>query len=183
MNISQEETKPTGKTMVASHGDLWPNNIMLDNSKPPDCKLVDFQFARYAPPAQDLVILLHLSTSSEFRAKFESEMVHFYHSIFSDTIVKNNPSVKVPGINELREEIMEQKLRALVTAALYFPAVFANGKFAEDIQADRDEFEKFHYVDRREKVLELMRRNEMYRCRIEDAVRELVDYGEKFFNE
>ncbi|OXU27220.1 hypothetical protein TSAR_007046 [Trichomalopsis sarcophagae] len=174
-SLSCERTKPTDKTMVACHGDLWPNNIMLDDSEPPRCKLVDFQFARYAPPAQDLVLLLHLSTSSEFRAKFEPEMVR-------DTVEKNNPSIEVPmSIEELREEILEQKLRAVLTAALYFPAVFANGKFAEDLIADPDEFEKFQYVDRREKVFELMRRNQMYRSRIEDAVRELVDYGERFF--
>ncbi|XP_032452719.1 uncharacterized protein LOC116738502 [Nasonia vitripennis] len=171
----QERTKPTDKTMVAQQ-----HNARRQRTTSLQARRLPVRSLRST--AQDLVLLLHLSTSSEFRAKFEPEIVRFYHSTFSDTIEKNNRSIEVRmSIEEMREEILKQKLRAVVTAALYSPAVFANGKFAEDLIADPDEFEKFQYVDRRENVFELMRRNEMYRSRIEDAVRELVDYGERFF--
>lgn len=34
------------KRNVASHGDLWANNLMFDDNSPPNCIIIDFQLMR-----------------------------------------------------------------------------------------------------------------------------------------
>ncbi|KAK6641596.1 hypothetical protein RUM44_013311 [Polyplax serrata] len=66
---------------VLTHGDIWKNNLMFrfEGDTPVDCRLVDFQFFRYAPPAHDVMNFLHFATLLEDRDKNKSLYLDLYY--------------------------------------------------------------------------------------------------------
>lgn len=67
-----------------SHADLWLNNIMFrygdDGKTPKDAILVDFQLARWAPPAYEVLIFIYLNTNSEYRQKHLQYLLEAYYT-------------------------------------------------------------------------------------------------------
>lgn len=63
---------------VVCHGDAWLSNMMFKKNrkgKIVECKFVDFQAARYCPPAQDVMAVLHLTTSRAVRKNKMYELI------------------------------------------------------------------------------------------------------------
>lgn len=165
---------------MASHGNLWANNMMFDVNQPPNCVLTDFQCVCYASPAQDLLLLLHLCTTREFRQSCEQKLIEFYHSALRTFAYRYNPAARVLSLDQLKREVEEQRLRAVISAVVHLPTLMLTKNFAADVLEDPVEYDKFHRGDRRQKVVELMQRDVAYRQRIQEAVEELVDYTERF---
>ncbi|KAH8377834.1 hypothetical protein KR093_007294, partial [Drosophila rubida] len=73
---------------VTVHGDLWANNILFQYDKcdqtPLQCRFVDFQLLRYAPPAMDLATMLTIPTTSQFRAAHLSELLAEYYRFMGE---------------------------------------------------------------------------------------------------
>ncbi|XP_045773392.1 uncharacterized protein LOC123872851 [Maniola jurtina] len=81
--------KNNGDTLnLVIHKDLWANNILFQykNDVPINAVLIDFQLSTYAPPAFDLMSLLYLTTSNEFRDRYESEVLQTYYGVFSENL-------------------------------------------------------------------------------------------------
>ncbi|XP_048001327.1 uncharacterized protein LOC125238080 [Leguminivora glycinivorella] len=55
---------------VIIHKDIWVNNVMFkyENDVPTNAILLDFQCARYGPPAFDIAVLLYTTTSRSFQS-------------------------------------------------------------------------------------------------------------------
>ncbi|XP_058804968.1 uncharacterized protein LOC131672053, partial [Phymastichus coffea] len=92
-NIRSQE----GELNVLCHSDLWNNNILFNENVVPECIIVDYQMLRYTTPVVDLSALLYFNTTSEFRKKFEFEMIRYYYSIFQETLGRRNIKIKVPS--------------------------------------------------------------------------------------
>ncbi|XP_055641917.1 uncharacterized protein LOC129778822 isoform X4 [Toxorhynchites rutilus septentrionalis] len=87
---------------------------------PMQCVVVDFQIARYSPPAYDVMSLLSTTTTSEFRAVHLERMVQLYYELFLNELEWFQIDVDevFPG-NHYRESCEEYKLAGLIDSILF----------------------------------------------------------------
>ncbi|XP_043254566.1 uncharacterized protein LOC122398592 [Colletes gigas] len=169
------EMSPT-KHNVVSHGDLWGNNLMFSNDIPPKCLLVDFQLLRYSPLAHDVAQFLYLCTDRSFREASEETMLKHYYSVLRETLNSmNSISVEVPSWSELVQGMEEQRLGALITAAIYYQTVLMDEDLSAQIMNEADRFIDYVFQNRKNIVLKAMKNDPVYSKRLGDTVAELVE--------
>lgn len=80
---------------VCSHGDFWAKNMLFkyNKGKPVDCKLIDFQILRYAPPGHDVTFLIVQATSTEIRLKYYKTFLDFYYNCLDEELSKLNLNI------------------------------------------------------------------------------------------
>ncbi|XP_043482957.1 uncharacterized protein LOC122511642 [Leptopilina heterotoma] len=176
---SCEGFKPSAtKRNVVSHGDLWGNNLLFNETKK-KCVLVDFQLLRYSSLAHDVTQLLYLCTTRDFREKHEAELIKHYFAVLTRALMENNKNIQIPSWSELLDGIEEQRLCAIVTAAIFFPTVLMDGKSGAEIFDDPENYDKYVFHDRKDFVFSIMQRDPHYARRINEIVEELVEFAEK----
>lgn len=181
-----ELVKPSTKHRnVVCHGDLWATNFLVKycknglKPKPDQCKFVDFQCARYVPPSHDVMSVLHLTTTKEFRKKHMYKLIGHYYACLER-------SVKIYGLNlddiipfrEFLESCEEQKLFALIQAATYFQLILVDSKVVEKFYKSKELYEKAFFEDRSVLVLEYLDKDERYRVRLKESMEDLREYCE-----
>jgi len=104
-------------TNVISHGDLWINNVLFNSAA--EAVLVDFQIYRYAPPMIDLLMFLHLTTSTQFRQENQDAMIEFYHTTLMEYLMNAGiAEEEIPlTLSQLKESAQEFKTFGVVIAA------------------------------------------------------------------
>lgn len=161
------------KRNVVSHGDIWSSNMVFDGND--RCYLVDFQLTRYSPLAHDLMQLLYLCTSREFRQKHERRMIEYYYQVLIETLELNDFKGDMISFEEVLQGAEEQRLPAVVVAMIFHPTVLMNGKTAATIMNDTDTYESYFFKDRKPFVDKIMAEEPDYREKIIEDVKELVD--------
>ncbi|KAG6558407.1 EcKinase 2 [Microplitis demolitor] len=175
-----EAIKPSPtKRNVISHGDLWSNNLMFDDSTPPRCRIIDFQLIRYSPLAADVALFLYLCASRKFRDAKTGEMMKYYYDNLIKCLKMNPVIEEYPSWEEIVDGYEEQKLGAVITATLYFPTTLLDSKLGAKIMNNAESYSKFRYEDRRDIVTEIMKRNSEYNSILKDIVEELVELSLK----
>lgn len=144
---------------VLCHFDLWSNNIMFaydTDGRPTDARLVDFQQAFLAPPALDISMLLHMTTSASFREQHRESLLNLYRERQGNLISKDNL------------EALYQKFSRNGSSAAFFycSTVFAPRQLvAQSLRADTN------FVKEKIKIaVELFREDEGFRSRIVDVI-------------
>ncbi|XP_066602585.1 uncharacterized protein [Prorops nasuta] len=163
------------KSNVISHGDLWSNNLMFSSDSPPNCVLLDYQLFRYCPLAHDVIQLLYLCTSRSFRNINEKEMIQHYYNTLCEVLTENQPNMEHPSWDELMQSIEEQRLGAIVTAALFFPTVLMDEQLGAQIFDDPLVYSQYYFHRRDNIVIENMKKNIQYDYRIKEVVMELAE--------
>lgn len=153
---------------------------MFDDRQPINCILVDFQFLVYASPALDLTYLLHICSSRESRKNYEKKMIRYYYEIFKKTVRDNDPELEIVTYEELLNEFERLRLRAVIANVVYSSSVFLSKKFANDITSDSKKYNEYHYVDRRDRILELVKADITFGRKVEDSVRDFAEIAAKF---
>ena len=121
-----------GTCNVICHGDLWKNNIMFNDGAPLKCILVDYQLLRYITPVADLVMLLYVNTTPEFRKESENDMFKHYYSAFRDTLLQNGIKSNIPSYENLLKDYQVFRLLGMTYSALYLPGMYMRAEdFAE----------------------------------------------------
>ncbi|XP_033229014.1 uncharacterized protein LOC117180633 [Belonocnema kinseyi] len=104
---------------VLCHRDLWNSNILFknnENGNDDHCCFVDFQLARYCPPAYDLLYFLYCTTSRNFRKEHSTEILF---SKYYDTLTESLKEAKIDlsasfSWNDFIESMAEIKLSCMV---------------------------------------------------------------------
>ncbi|EFA03937.1 uncharacterized protein LOC103312982 [Tribolium castaneum] len=173
--------KPSKKFRnVVCHGDIWATNVVIkhdENNKPVKGRLVDFQCARYAPPAQDVMSLIHLTTSREFRKRFMYNLIGIYYTDLEKHVTLGGYDMKkIIPFEEFLASCEEQKLFGMIQAATYFPLILLDGQTVKEYFGDQEKNKKSLFEDRSVLVREYMDKDEKYKNRIRDSIQDLKDY-------
>lgn len=140
-----------------------------------DCKLVDLQFVRYAPPAHDVMHLLHLSATKTFRDLEESELLLFYYKCLRERLETHGYDVnQFITMESFIESCQEQRQLAVIESLLGMHYVLAPivPKLPPALNPQQQElfWEKCR-SDYMKKYFE----DESYRSRVSDIFHEFID--------
>lgn len=182
---------------VLSHGDLWSNNIMFRYAEfndgcrrhndlvPVEAKLLDYQLARYAPPALDVLTLIANSTTSETRRRHMMALLDSYYAELENELLLSGHGLSVHI--EYPREMFDRSCRhyhlaGLIESCLFGHLILLPTRFAEKIigggsgrSGSPDGFEHFMNENRSELCMEAWRTDEPYRTRMSDMIRDVID--------
>ncbi|XP_053692399.1 uncharacterized protein LOC128740855 [Sabethes cyaneus] len=98
----------------------FPNLLLRDGSAPLNCVMIDFQIARYSPPAYDVMSLLNTTTTSAFRTVYQARLVELYYEYLRNELEWFQIDVEgvFPG-DHYRESCEEYKLAGLIDSILF----------------------------------------------------------------
>lgn len=165
---------------VLCHSDLWTNNLMFANeNNEVKCRLVDFQSVTYTSHIIDLVQLIHLDSLKEDRQKFEKELIQFYQSELTKNLRDSGYGKKLISLDEIFQAVEEKRICGLVTAVQFFPVALLSNELSDDYSKDYAKFQDYSFKSRKDFVLQAMQKDMDYKRRLEEVVKELIDYMEK----
>lgn len=178
-----ELVKPSLKYRnVLSHGDLWSNNFLIkfENDRAIDCKFVDFQCSRYVPPSQDLMSLIYLTTTRDFRAQHMYELLGIYYATLEKLVKLSGFDLKtIIAFQNFMESCEEQKLFAMIQTATYLQLILVDNDVLEEFFSNKVLYEKTFFEDRSLLVLKYLKMNNNYKSRLTESVLDLKSYCEK----
>lgn len=173
-----KKIKPVeGQRNVLCHSDLWSNNMMFNESDNMSCRLVDFQMVSYMSYVVDLIQLIYLNSTRDDRCKFEKEFVGVYHAVLQENLRNHGiDDSKIISLEEIFRDVEDRRICGLVTAVQFFPISLLSKKSIEEYTKDPERLKYYMYTSRKELVLKTMEMDSYYRSRIEEAVRELIEF-------
>ncbi|XP_076238164.1 uncharacterized protein LOC143181556 [Calliopsis andreniformis] len=165
---------------VLCHGDLWANNILFKydiDEKPVECCLIDFQLARYNPPAHDILCFLQFTTTRQLRDDHSEELYKVYHDSMAEALQESNLDIsKVFPWDEFMASIEDLRVMCMTHGILNMPIMLLEPSAASKYFAEEpDLLESVLYVDRTPLVCEQLRTVPPYRARMLEALLELHD--------
>ncbi|XP_016964713.1 uncharacterized protein LOC108034341 [Drosophila biarmipes] len=167
-------------TNTLLHGDLWANNIMFQYGKygesPLQCRLVDFQLARYAPPVLDVLTVLTIPTSKAFRDAHLSELLSDYYRFMTEFLKRAGLDIArfIPE-QSFYKSVEEFRSIGLIESCLFCHLVMLPPSCTQKLTSSADGFSDFFSKKRIEICLEAFNTDELYRNRMLDMIQDFVD--------
>ncbi|XP_046991133.1 uncharacterized protein LOC124596152 [Schistocerca americana] len=170
MDTIYELVQPTDKYRnVVCHKDLWPNNMLFaeDAQRGLSVRLVDFQTAKLAPPAYDVLSFLHLSSMRDLRQAHGRRLLELYHQTLADVLRQHDLDVdSVLPLQDFLQSCEDTRPLAVIVAAYVLLIVM--------IPLQDGDMHRF-MTDRPSMVKEAFQRDERFRQRISQALDDLVE--------
>lgn len=169
-----------GTLNVILHKDPWVNNIMFqyDKGLPINALFIDYQCIRYGPPTFDVMGLLYLTTSREFREQHENKILHYYYCVFSDSLDEATRQ-RVTKLGYDREEFLRwcERCRkfAMCLAIAIFPYILMEPVLAQKTFDDPETFDTLLSEDRSGPVVAHAKQSAVYKDRQVEAAEEFVE--------
>lgn len=169
--------KPSKKHKnVICHGDLWQTNFMMkyERNKPVQCKIIDFQTARFAPPAHDVTAFLFLTTSRIFRKRHYQELLDMYYSeLYKNVLIYGINLTNIMSYNEFINSCEEQKLFGAMQAATYFQLTHVKSESIAKLSKNQKQWEDALYEDHSILILENYQQDLDYNYRLSESLKDL----------
>ncbi|XP_053957936.1 uncharacterized protein LOC128863062 [Anastrepha ludens] len=165
---------------VFSHADLWANNVMFQYGKfgalPQQSRLVDFQLARYAPPMVDLMTVLTIPTSSNFRKQHLSELLCDYYRFMTEFLKSEQLNIEdyLPR-QEFYETAEKFRIVGPIESLLFSHLTILPPAVAQAVTSSANGFSDFFDAKRVDMCLEAFRTDVIYRERLTDMLEDLID--------
>ncbi|XP_003397705.1 uncharacterized protein LOC100645600 [Bombus terrestris] len=166
---------------VLCHGDLWANNILFKydiDEKPAECCLIDFQLARYNPPAHDILCFLQFTTTRELREKHSEELFKIYHESMAKALEEAGLDIStIFPWTDFSASIEDLRVMCITHGVLNIPIMLLEPRAASRyFSAEPELLENILYVDRTPLVCKQVEDVPQYRDRMMDALLELYDH-------
>lgn len=163
---------------VFIHGDLWTNNLLFrkdKNGKVNHAIIIDFQLARYAPPAHDLLMFLHLVQNKSFLDLHQQELFRYYYEAFAQELQKNSIDVEAILPWKIFSESCDfyQDL-GLICKLFYFQLILIPEELLGKFMNTPESFMRNMMVDRSELALACFAKSESYKARVTEALNEVI---------
>ncbi|XP_061393320.1 uncharacterized protein LOC133328789 [Musca vetustissima] len=165
---------------VFSHGDLWANNVMFEYGKygdsPIQCRFVDFQLARYAPPMVDLITLLTIPSTREFRRTHLMELLQEYYRFMKEFLKREQLNIEeFLSEEEFWQTFELYRICGLIESCLFCHLTILPAELTQCLTATTEGFSDFFSRKRVEICLKAFNTDEIYRQRLTDILEDLVD--------
>lgn len=163
---------------VFNQSDLWANNIMFKyvNSRPVDCRLIDFQFSRYAPPVFDINTLLLTSTSRLFKEQNAPKLLDQYYNFLAKELRAYGLSVqKFITRSELDASFKVYNKAVLIESLCFFQTIYLPEETWTDLIRTPQTFEDFVLNKHMDICVNIYQTNSGYRNKITEILQELLD--------
>lgn len=165
---------------VFLHGDLWANNVLFRKNaqgKVTDAMILDFQLARYGPPAHDLMMSLYLIQNGEFRRKHETELLNRYYQKFSQELAAEGLDAnKLLPREEFDASCTYYREYAILNCIAYFQLILTPSHIVGEFLASPELFEKNMFSDRSEMIVAAYKGDDLCNSRITEAMMEMVEF-------
>lgn len=168
-----------GERAVLCHGDLWSNNMIFSEDS---CRLVDFQMVVYRTYAVDLVQFIHINVGQDARRRLEGELLQLYHSVLDESLRMHGYRGQMISLKEVARAVEEKRVCGLVTAVQLLPICSLNKELNEEFTEDANKLQNYMYTTRRYFICRAMELDSDYRFRIEEVVRDLIEFMENSKN-
>ncbi|KAL9708226.1 hypothetical protein quinque_011744 [Culex quinquefasciatus] len=169
---------------AVSHSDLWNNNIMFrhdDSGIPIDCLLVDFQLARYVPPAYDFDMLIFLTTTRDFRIKHMTSLQVFYYQSLESELHRHYLDIEqVLSQQEFQESCKFYQRAGAIDSFTINHATLLPRRFLDEAFSSVEQFDRFDQKFKTKLCLETFEEDPIYRSRIVDIIETLYEAFELF---
>lgn len=137
--------------------------------------LIDYQLYRYAPPATDIVMFLHLVQSKQFREKYQNELFSYYYNIFSQLLEKQGLDAKeLFPWEEFRSSCDYYEELGCVACLFFFQPILSPPEISNKFLKSPELFYKFWLVDRNDMILECFLNDSVCRERVTEALTEFI---------
>ncbi|XP_066138004.1 uncharacterized kinase-like protein D1044.1 isoform X2 [Euwallacea fornicatus] len=159
---------------VLCHNDLWVNNMMFNEND--ECVFVDFQLAKYGPPAFDFWVFLYFNTHHRLLQDNLNEFLEHYFDTLKGAL--ESASLDVSSIIPKRDFLDTAKFYqkpALFQVNFCGTYVHTSDEFMKKIISDLELYEEFNFGDRSGYVLEEIRRNEECGGKFKNTILPLCD--------
>lgn len=172
--------KPSSKYRnVVSHGDLWGSNLLFKYSEasiPEDCLIVDFQFARYAPPAYDLNMLITLTTTADYRKEHYSHLIDLYYATVEQIFIDQclSPEEIFPE-QPFRESCHRYKVSGIIDNFLMNHVTLLPRNCVDRVFSSPEEYNNFSGEDKIRMCLGVLDTDMKYRSRITGIIKDLIE--------
>ncbi|EDS42965.1 Juvenile hormone-inducible protein [Culex quinquefasciatus] len=167
-----------------SHSDLWNNNIMFrldDSGIPIDCLLVDFQLARYVPPAYDFDMLIFLTTTRDFRFKNMTSLQDFYYQSLKSELQRQKLDIEqILSQQEFQESCKFYQRAGAIDSFIINHATLLPRRFLDEAFSSVEQFDRFDQKFKTKLCLETFEEDPIYRSRIVDIIETLYEAFELF---
>lgn len=171
---------------VFCHGDLWSNNILfkyatfnngidINDRIPVAAIFVDFQLVRYAPPALDLMVMLTITSTSEFRKQYFQRLCDSYYNHLTFELKNHSIDIKTEyPRQQFYETCSFYKMVGLMESCLFSHLTILPEDLLLTTTNDPEKRNNFMMNSKTDVCLEAFN-NESYRNRMSDMLIELVD--------
>ncbi|XP_073822383.1 uncharacterized protein [Musca autumnalis] len=165
---------------VFCHGDLWANNLMFKyangNDKPTQCCFVDFQLSRYAPPMLDLITLLTIPTSQQFRSAYLIKLLANYYDFMTEFLKREHLNIdNFLSRTEFWQTFELYRICGLIESCFFCHLILLPPESTESLTSSADGFSDFFARKRVEICLKAFQTDEIYRQRLTDMLEDFVD--------
>lgn len=165
---------------VLCHGDLWANNILYKydkDKKPIECCLIDFQLARYNPPAHDILCFFQFTTNRELRRKHGDALLQIYYDSMSEALKEAGLDITtIFPQTEFLSSIEDLRTMCITHGVLNTPIMLLDPGAASKYFSEEPELlESVLYLDRTPLVCGQFENVPRYRERMLDGLLELRD--------
>ncbi|XP_048507422.1 uncharacterized protein LOC125500097 [Athalia rosae] len=171
---------------VLSHGDLWANNILLkyENGVVSDCQIVDYQLAKCAPPAQDVMSFIHLTTSRLFRKQNEERLIRYYHDQLTNILANRKLDIDVVlPLDIFLESCHYYRPHAVIQEVFWYQTILADEETTSEYLRHFPPPTKSIFEDKTELVTGQWKAHGIYREMLTDTMMAFEEICEKHFPE
>lgn len=149
---------------------------MRTTKTPIACRLVDFQLCRYAPPALDVMTLICMTTTNEFRKNNSNNLIEIYYEALSKELDRN----EFDGIDVLPFETFQESCEYFTEAGLIETALFGHmillpPDAIKDITSSSEAYAEFVKTTKIGICMEVFETHDVYRNRMSEVISLLVD--------
>ncbi|KAL1117207.1 hypothetical protein AAG570_004534 [Ranatra chinensis] len=170
----------TSSRNVLVHSNVNANSVMFAHDidgRVEDVRMVDFKYARYCPPAFDVMLFIYTSTSHAIREIDMESLLIYYYNRFAHELTKASIDIKsVMTWADFKASISEELPTVLALAAFYSHFHWIPADRLRTILVSRREYEAFIKEDRSQLVLKIMTTDDHFRKHVIQATTDLLEY-------